>query len=178
VAPSPVHSKHCLTHWDNIFFFCSLLKPKFVFFPVKNFSKMEACYNKWCSYPIYKSYWYVSYSSFLFLQWVPLNRHLCHADAWNRFPLNLLFCTHRKHALLTMFQLSGPLVHLGFFFRISHYEVIGVVSTPPWMRCYFVVGLSPQHKLHWYPSMHAGGERRWESKMSCVRAQLNARNPT
>lgn len=111
---------HCLTGISSSYI-CSLLKPKFVFFPVKNFSKMEACYNKLCSCPICKSYWYVSYSTLLFVQWVPLNRHLPYADAWSKLPLDLLFCTHRNHDFSRVFRPSGPLVHPAL--QISCYEV-------------------------------------------------------
>lgn len=82
---------------------------------------MEACYNKLCSCPICKSYWYVSYSTLLFVQWVPLNRHLPYADTWSKLPLDLLFCTHRNHDFSRVFRLSGPLVHPAL--QISCYEV-------------------------------------------------------
>ena len=140
---------------------------------MKNFWKMEACYNKWCSCPIYKSYWYVSYSSLLFVQWVPVNRHLSCADAWSRFALDLLFCTHRNHAFLTVFRPSGPLARprpCANFILWSNWGV----PTPLWMSCYCFAGLPPS-PLPPPPAqtslvpIHAGGERHCESKMLCVR---------
>ena len=97
------------------FFLCSLLKPKFVFFLVKNFSKMEAYYNKWYSCPIYKSYWYVSYSSLLFFfreflltSIFPILMHRVDSLLTNSS------VRYKNHAFLSVSQPSGPSVH---FFR-------------------------------------------------------------
>lgn len=155
-----------LSYWDFIFFYLQPVKAKVRLLSGEELLENGGMLQQVVQLSHLQKLLVCSYSTLLFVQGVPLNRHLPYADAWSKLPLDLLFCTHRNHDFWRVFRPSGPLVHPAL--QISCYEVTECFYTsldemllrrriPP-----------PQHKQYtlyiqiYKPFIHPGGERLWE----------------
>lgn len=110
-----------LSYWDFIFFYLQPVKAKVRLLSGEELLENGGMLQQVVQLSHLQKLLVCSYSTLLFVQWVPLNRHLPYADAWSKLPLDLLFCTHRNHDFSRVFRPSGPLVHPAL--QISCYEV-------------------------------------------------------